>query len=324
MLLAASLPALAKGKKNPPPSITAVIVDTVAGEVQILGSDFTDPDVTLGPVVLPLPYLLSAPGELIIEIPAMVPGDYKLILAQGKNEIEWDLTIGAAGLQGPEGLPGTDGAVGPEGPQGPQGDQGPVGNDGAQGPQGDQGPVGNDGADGADGAFPAVPWAYGFFSEGISGYPNGRNKGNIFNPTIPVSFWTDTKFANGASIYTGPVSNSNSFSNRITTIVEGTYKVSVHVAMSGDLISEDFQLWVRKNGTGPFAFPTQLGSFAINALVQMRSHQQNEINQPRQLSVETIVFMNGTTDYVEVVVGGDGGSIGRVIYDATVTFVKIW
>ena len=118
MLLATSLPALAKGGKNPPPSISSVIVNTDDVEIQIFGSNFADPEVTLGPFIFSPPYLLSEPDELIIAIPPMVPGDYKLILTQNKDEVEWDLTTGAVGSEGPKGDTGPQGGVGPQGPQG--------------------------------------------------------------------------------------------------------------------------------------------------------------------------------------------------------------
>jgi len=102
-LLTLSFPAMAKSSKSKKNSVTTVIVDTVAGELQIFGSGFDDPVVSLGALVLAPPHLLSATGELIVAIPAIDPGDYRLILKQGKsnkNREAYDLTIGAIGPTG--------------------------------------------------------------------------------------------------------------------------------------------------------------------------------------------------------------------------------
>lgn len=62
-----------------------------------------------------------------------------------------DVTIGAAGPDGPTGPRGDQGPAGPTGPQGMQGDAGPIGPTGAQGPQGKMGPAGQTGAQGQQG-----------------------------------------------------------------------------------------------------------------------------------------------------------------------------
>jgi microcystin-dependent protein len=126
-LLSVSLPALAKNENQPLPSITAVIVDTGAGEMQIFGSGFVDPEVTLGAIPLSPPYTTSTADELIIAIPAITPGDYQLILSQGingKDTDEYDLTVGGVGPEGPAGADGNDGAAGADGAPGENGADG--------------------------------------------------------------------------------------------------------------------------------------------------------------------------------------------------------
>lgn len=118
LLLIFSLPVLGAKAETTDPSITAVIVDLSAGpngQMQIFGSDFDDPEVDLGAVVLLPPHLLSEPGELIVALPAISPGDYKLTLRQGKNgayQGDYDLTIGSVGPEEPAGADGVDGASG--------------------------------------------------------------------------------------------------------------------------------------------------------------------------------------------------------------------
>ncbi len=111
-LLAFSLPAMAK-HWHKSPSISAVVVDIEAGEMQIFGHYFDNPKVTLGALELLPPHMLSESGELIVAIPPLDPGDYKLILEQGKHGKEntsYDLTVGAVGPPGPAGPAGGVGA----------------------------------------------------------------------------------------------------------------------------------------------------------------------------------------------------------------------
>ena len=98
------------------------------------------------------------------------PGDYMLTIEhfgnQGNSQLDYGLTIGAVGPQGPtvdagqtgsQGPAGAAGATGPAGPQGPAGEtglagpQGLVGDTGPAGPQGEQGLAGPQGETGAIG-----------------------------------------------------------------------------------------------------------------------------------------------------------------------------
>lgn len=84
----------------------------------------------------------------------LIPASYPLAVRTFEghhSEGEWtsiDITIGAAGPQGPQGVQGPQGIQGPKGDPGPQGIPGiagPPGPQGAQGPQGPAGPKGDPG-----------------------------------------------------------------------------------------------------------------------------------------------------------------------------------
>ncbi len=77
--------------------------------------------------------------------PGILAGDYRLVIKNKDDEFDYDLTIGAVGATGPQGIAGNDGATGATGSQGIPG---PVG---ATGVTGAQGIAGNDGATGAAG-----------------------------------------------------------------------------------------------------------------------------------------------------------------------------
>jgi hypothetical protein len=83
-------------------------------------------------------------------------GDYLLRVSHSKHfhnssTAAYDLTIGAAGPQGPQGDPGSQGPQGKLGDQGPQGKLGDQGPQGKTGPQGEQGPQGEPGERGLPG-----------------------------------------------------------------------------------------------------------------------------------------------------------------------------
>lgn len=94
------------------------------------------------------------------------PGTYLLEVAAAGNQgaVSYDaadVTLGAAGSEGP---PGAQGPAGTSGPQGPAGPAGPMGATGPQGPQGETGPAGPQGATGPAG--PQGPQG----NAGIPGY----------------------------------------------------------------------------------------------------------------------------------------------------------
>jgi hypothetical protein len=95
-----------------------------------------------------------APTDIVAKLPAGVKaGTYRLyvVRAPGNASAALDVTICAAGGQGPKGEVGPAGPAGPQGPKGdvgPAGPQGPKGETGAQGPKGDTGDIGPAGAKG--------------------------------------------------------------------------------------------------------------------------------------------------------------------------------
>ena len=123
LLLLASTTVLAKGAQ---PQIAEVFVDTDNNQLVISGSGFDSPDVSVSlggyPDFLILNTDLSTEEELVVDLPGIVgAGDYKLTVSQGrkgKNQDDYDLTIGAVGPPGEQGFTGPSGQVGPRGPEG--------------------------------------------------------------------------------------------------------------------------------------------------------------------------------------------------------------
>jgi hypothetical protein len=140
--------------------IESVFVDFDAETITINGQNFIDRDppvVTLGGFG-ELMVLGFTGVEIVAQLPLDIPdGDYLLSVSTGngpRRNDEYDLTIGAVGLEGPQGEPGPQGPQGEPGPQGPQGEpgpQGPQGEPGPQGPQGELGPQGPQGETGPEG-----------------------------------------------------------------------------------------------------------------------------------------------------------------------------
>src|SRR5690349_16782770 len=102
--------------------------------------------------------------QITVKTPAWTQsGTYLLKVTTGpgsKDNVSFDLTVGAEGPMGPQGPAGPVGArgatgltgpQGPAGPAGPQGLPGPVGATGPQGPKGDTGAVGPAGPQGLKG-----------------------------------------------------------------------------------------------------------------------------------------------------------------------------
>lgn len=94
--------------------INQVTVDFVSGELYIHGQNLIrknrNPKVTLGGNEL---VVSSATSALVIASlqPGTLAGDYLLIVSSGRGETKrgsYDLTIGAVGLQGPQGPAGSD------------------------------------------------------------------------------------------------------------------------------------------------------------------------------------------------------------------------
>jgi len=113
ILLALSTPVMAKKDKTPPPvkpKISAVIVDSETDpaitSITIFGSEFLTPEVDLG-IWGPLTILTSTDTQIdAVSLTSIPAGDYKLVVSQGNNgkqQDDYDLTIGAVGPTGATG-----------------------------------------------------------------------------------------------------------------------------------------------------------------------------------------------------------------------------
>jgi microcystin-dependent protein len=178
--------------------ITEVRVDFSNNEIVITGVNFDNGDtpvVTLGDDPTPLAINGSTATEIKADLPGGVQdGDYLLVVSTGPaviNYDEYDLTIGAAGLQGepgeqgPQGKlgePGTPGEPGEQGPQGKLGEPGRPGEPGAQGPQGKHGEPGPQGPQGKQGEpGPQGP-------QGKQGEPGPPATGDKRQPYLAINY----------------------------------------------------------------------------------------------------------------------------------------
>ena len=148
--------------------VTQVFVDDPDNptSIMIIGTDL---DFGSGPLSVTLGEfgaltVTGTPNDTLIEadLPAGIfPGDFLLTISNGNGQSqndEYDLTIGAVGPQGDQGVQGKLGDTGAQGVQGKLGDtgaqgvQGKLGDTGAQGAQGKIGPAGPPGAPGGSGS----------------------------------------------------------------------------------------------------------------------------------------------------------------------------
>ena len=108
MLLAVCMSASAFAKDDKVPQISEVLV--AGDQVFIVGSHFDEPEVSLGEFGLLLLDGLPSPDLIVAYLPDPIdPGDYKLTVSQGdngKDQVSYDLTIGAVGPQGETGPTG--------------------------------------------------------------------------------------------------------------------------------------------------------------------------------------------------------------------------
>lgn len=133
------------------PSIQQVSVDFANSQIDIRGANLESgragPRVSLGGHELTI--IAASADAISADMPSTVhAGDFLLTVTTPRGRVQYDLTIGAVGPQGPQGETGSPGEQGPQGdpgPQGPQGDVGPQGLVGPPGPQGDPGPAGPQG-----------------------------------------------------------------------------------------------------------------------------------------------------------------------------------
>ncbi|HVV85498.1 MAG TPA: hypothetical protein VHE35_20705 [Kofleriaceae bacterium] len=143
---------------RPPTAILAALPDAAAQPptLTVVGTGFGPaPRVRIsdeGGDWIPLARLESTPTRVLVALPDLAPGNYRLLVEASPHDSDTlDLAIGAAGPQGPQGAAGPAGPAGPAGAQGPQGPQGAAGAVGPVGPQGPQGPKGDTGDTGPQG-----------------------------------------------------------------------------------------------------------------------------------------------------------------------------
>jgi Collagen triple helix repeat (20 copies)/Phage Tail Collar Domain len=188
--------------------------DVSGGQVFIHGTGFgvtTTPVVTLAGVHLTVSSYSTT--DVVAALPVADAGSYALVVRSfslGHTLLaSLDLTVGAVGPVGPQGLTGATGPQGPAGPagaQGPQGDPGPAGAQGATGAQGAAGPQGPQGVQGAAG--PATPDArFGTNTNKAQGGATGRLC------TIGEIILTAGPFAQGA------VANGQYFSRTLEPVL---------------------------------------------------------------------------------------------------------
>jgi len=152
-------PAFAQQGKGPTPQLTILAATADPTYVYVVGVNFgASPTVFLGGLPLGGVTTNAAGTEITALNPSFPPGTYLLHVSRGNGTPDngtFNLTIGAAGAQGPVGPRGDQGPAGVQGPEGPAGAQGPEGPAGPQGPEGGAGQQGVQGVQGAQG--PAGP-----------------------------------------------------------------------------------------------------------------------------------------------------------------------
>jgi hypothetical protein len=151
-VFAAGICGAAFGQVSPPglpkPVIQKASANFTTNQLTINGANFgTAPAVVLQ--TTPLAVVTSSSTQIVAILRAgTMPGSYLLEVTSGTHMASFDVTIGAAGPQGPQGLVGPQGPAGATGPQGPQGLTGAAGPAGATGATGATGAIGPQGPKG--------------------------------------------------------------------------------------------------------------------------------------------------------------------------------
>jgi collagen type VII alpha len=206
---------------------------------------------------------------------------------------------GATGLDGATGLPGVDGATGATGTPGLDGATGATGTPGFDGSTGATGATGTPGFDGSTGATgtPGQDGATGPMGDvGATGATGETGAtGPIYYGIAPSDYVSQAQLGSGQTITTGgdtviqysstndPQSWWNNGSNRFQPTQPGYYNVEYSV------------LWNTGTGTGQ-----------INSQIHVNGNgvyiAQNQINttQPLTQSGAVVVYLNGSTDYIEI------------------------
>jgi collagen type VII alpha len=214
-----------------------------------------------------------------------------------------DGATGATGLDGATGASGIDGATGASGIDGATGSTGPDGATGASGIDGATGATGIDGATGATGPDGATG------ASGIDGATGATGEtgatGPIYYGIAPSDYVSQAQLGTNQTITAGsdtviqygstndPQSWWNNGSNRFQPTQPGYYNIEYSV------------LWSTGTGTGQ-----------VNTQIHLNGSQiyiaQNQTNtaQPLTQNGAVVVYINGSTDYVDITgyTSSDSGS----------------
>jgi hypothetical protein len=219
-LPAAAAPGGGGGKSDI--SISQAIHDTLNDFLTIEGLNFgaDEPVVTLAGQVLDVSSYSDT--QLVVDVAGFSPGVRALVVAASSpsREARMDLTLGAVGPQGDQGIQGPQGDTGAQGPQGEQGIQGETGAQGLQGEQGIQGETGAQGPQGEQG-IPGETGAQGL--QGEQGIPGETGAQGPQGDTGAQGPQGEPGPAGGGSQADGPqFSNSNRFTdNGNGTVTDG-------------------------------------------------------------------------------------------------------
>ena len=126
-LAAAARAAADQSAATQPFRITSTRTDPSTGQLVIVGTGFR-PDVVVKLNSARLGVVSVLSHEVRAEMPALLPGSYRLLVDQRRHAAQqFVVTIGVGGSDDGGGVPGPPGPAGPQGPMGPQGPAGPAG-----------------------------------------------------------------------------------------------------------------------------------------------------------------------------------------------------
>jgi hypothetical protein len=207
--------------------------------------------------------------------------------------------VGYAGSAGATGATGPAGATGPSGPPGAAASVGYSGSNGATGPAGATGPSGPPGINGEDGnkGDPGPPGATGP-SASLSASPY------IIKGKVATDISIPANTLDRVISFIPEVDPNNwDFMGKFLPTIPGYYNVSAFIWVYWDTALgvddnsvHDANLQIVKNGTDRQALDTMRDDLNSNGVFN-----QNITNDLRRktFNVSTIVYMNGTTDYIE-------------------------
>lgn len=189
------------------------------------------------------------------------------------------LSVGIAGIQGPQGIQGDQGPQGLQGVQGPQGIQGEQGPEGAQGDQGPQGETG-----------PAGP-----------GIPSGGSAGDLIRKASGTDF--DTEFFNPATVFvfadqTSPQSLVGTFAFENISLPSSSFDVTKGIVYRDGYrflhtyrpsSANGINIFLGKNAGNPGAAPPTWSALLHSRLIGIGEN----------------AFLNATSAYDSVAIGAD-------------------